>query len=147
MLWSARHRHQPSLSWHTTNGSTIPMTDLISKLSCRLSEEASEEEKNALQDLEQQYMAKERCGVFPEGGIEYYLLARSKLASGLLDACQTGDLPPQHLLVVAVHLKVHLSSEYSSCKNPQHSSCDWCTQKRAVTSHIMQVAPVIKVPV
>ena len=56
--------------------------------------------------MEQQYIAKERCGVFPEGGIEYYLIARSKLASGLMEAAKKGDLPPNQLLVVAVHLKV-----------------------------------------
>lgn len=57
-------------------------------------------------DLEKQYIAKERCGVFPEAGIEYYLIAKSRLASAFLEACGAGELPPKHLLVAAVHLKV-----------------------------------------
>ncbi len=67
-----------------------------------------------MSDLERQYIAKERCGVFPEGGIEYYLIARSKLASGLMEAAQKGELPPHQLLVVAVHLKVSLATFFST---------------------------------
>lgn len=59
--------------------------------------------------------------MFPEGGIEYYLVAKSRLASGLAEAGQGGELPPHHLLVVAVHpkarpLETPVDIMNSSCK-------------------------------
>lgn len=72
----------------------------------RLSGEASAEEQAAMTELQRQYIAKERCGVFPEAGIEYYLLAKSHLTSALTESCGSEELPEDQLLVVAVHLKV-----------------------------------------
>ena len=57
-------------------------------------------------ELEHQYISKERCGVFPEGGIEYYLIPHGRLASALIESAGKDELPENSLLVVAVHLKV-----------------------------------------
>jgi hypothetical protein len=72
----------------------------------RLADEASEEERSLLGELIRQYAAKDRCSVFPENGIEYYLLPKSGITSALLEAAHGGELPPDNLLVVAVHAKV-----------------------------------------
>ena len=71
-----------------------------------MAEEASEEERSLLADLIRQYIAKDRCSVFPENGIEYYLLPPSGIASALLEAAGAEALPSDTLLVVAVHAKV-----------------------------------------
>lgn len=48
--------------------------------------------------------------MFPENNIEYYLLPPSGIASALLEAGGAGELPPDTLLVAAVHAKVPQTS-------------------------------------